>query len=83
MYTAKKHIDEMCKKLMETQMNLIEETKGMHHYRPGDVLIREAFEGLTKVYFGQIQIQWQKDLKRFIAFYENINLAKKNQLLVE
>lgn len=53
MVLAKKHIDEVCKKINMAKVKLINETWGSHNHRPGDDLIRIAFEGLTEMYFGK------------------------------
>ena len=62
MLIAKKHIDELCKLINYAKNELIKETKGEHHHRPGDNLIRQAFSGLTEMYFGQISHSWNDDL---------------------
>ena len=57
---------------------MIKETKGEHHHRPGDHLIRQAFEGLTEMYFGKLQVQWESDLQEFISEYSLMDLTKKS-----
>ena len=44
MAKAKKHIDTLCEEILKCKNELISETKSEHHYRPGDNLIRQAFE---------------------------------------
>ena len=78
MYVAKKHIDEVCKQINFAKNEMIKETAGEHHHRPGDTLIRQAFEGLTEMYFGKLQVQWESDLQEFISEYSLMDLTKKS-----
>ena len=52
---AKKHVDEICNHIEDAKVKLINETNGEHHHRPGDIFVRNAFEGLSHKYFDQIQ----------------------------
>ena len=69
MATAKEHIDQLCKQIDCAKHELLKATKAEHHHRPGDDLIRQAFEGLTEMYFGKIQPEWEQDLHGFINQY--------------
>ena len=57
---------------------LVKDANGEHHHRPGDLLIRQAFEGLTEVYFKKISVEWEQDLKQFIDGYSQMDLAKQS-----
>ena len=54
MIRAKHHIDQVYDQINHAKKELIKDTAGKHDHRPGDNLIRSAFEGLTHVYFGDI-----------------------------
>lgn len=71
MKIAKKHIDVVSSKIQKAKDELFKETNGDKDIdiRPGDNLIRHAFQALTEMYFGQIQVQWEEDLKFFIEKY--------------
>lgn len=77
-YIAKQHIDKVFEMIDQAKRQLISQTKGEHFYRPGDNLIRLAFEGLTEMYFGKLQQQWEQDLIDFINEYTLIDLSKKS-----
>ena len=69
MATAKEHVDQLCKQIDNAKKELVKETKAEHGQRPGDDLIRQAFDGLTEMYFGAIQPEWEQDLHEFITEY--------------
>ena len=50
MYLAKNHIDEICNEINYAKSSMINETKGEHSLRPGDVLIRKAFDSFIEKY---------------------------------
>ena len=69
MASAKEHVDQLCTQINCAKRELLKQTKAEHHHRPGDELIRQAFEGLTEMYFGQIKTEWEEDLQEFITKY--------------
>lgn len=55
MISAKRHIDEVVQLIDDAKKQMILDTKGYHLDRPGDQLLKVAFEGLTDRYFYYIQ----------------------------
>ena len=67
MFTAKKHIDKLCKYLKIAKDELAEKSKDIHEHRPGDNLIMEAFNNFTSTYFDTLKDQWDEELHKFIT----------------
>jgi hypothetical protein len=79
MATAKEHVDQLCKQIDCAKAEMLRETKAHHQQRPGDDLIRQAFDGLTQSYFGSIQPEWDADLHEFITEYPYTDDGKQSQ----
>ena len=79
MATAKEHVDQLCKQIDCAKSEMLRETKAHHQQRPGDDLIRQAFDGLTQTYFGQIQPEWDADLHEFITEYPYMDDGKNQK----
>ena len=69
MATAKEHVDQLCKQIECAKSEMLRDTAASLEQRPGDALIRQAFDGLTQQYYGAIQPEWEADLHEFITEY--------------
>lgn len=79
MATAKEHVDQLCKQIECAKTEMLKETAASHEQRPGDSLIRQAFDGLTQQYYGAIQPEWDADLHEFITEYPYTDCGNKSR----
>lgn len=58
---------------------MLKETAASHQQRPGDALIRQAFDGITQQYYGAMQPEWEADLHEFITEYPYMDGGNKSR----